>query len=171
MSTIIIANILTLCGSGLLTLSGIIKDKKRFLLAQSGMCVLFTAGNILLKGYTGAMVNVLNMVRNILGAENKFNKPAKILFIALQIGLTLFIGTDSLIMWLPVIGNALFTWVMDSDDMKLLKSVFSGTQLMWGVYDFTIKNYAAVPFDIAATVTAAIAVKKLIKEQEKNAVR
>ena len=164
---VIIANILTFCGSILLTLSGLIKDKKRFLMVQCVMCALFTTGNLLLGGYTGALVNTVNMARNLLGAKNKYTKPVKTGFVVLQIVLTVIIGTDSLIMWLPVIGNVIFTWIMDTENMVLLKSVSGGAQLLWAVYDFSIMNYSGFPFDLAAAVTCAIAVFRILNEKKK----
>ncbi len=165
-TTVIIANILTLCGSLILTASGLIKNKKRFLTVQCLMCGLFTAGNLLLGGYTGAIVNTVNMARNLLGAKNKYTKSVKTGFVILQIALTVIIGTDSLIMWLPVIGNVIFTWIMDTENMVLLKSVSGGAQLLWAIYDFTIRNYSGVPFDLAAAVTSAIAVIQLCRENK-----
>ena len=168
---VLIANALTLCGSIILTLSGLIKNKKRFLLVQCIMCGLFTAGNLLLGGWTGAIVNTVNMARNLLGAKGKYTKPVKIAFVILQIGLTVVIGTGSIIMWLPVIGNVIFTWIMDTENMVLLKSVSGGAQLLWAIYDFTIRNYSGVPFDLAAAVTSAIAVLQLLKDHKKSAAR
>ena len=156
--TVIIANVLTLCGSTILTLSGLIKNKKRFLLAQCVMTGLFTLSNLLLGGYSGAIVNAVNLCRNLLGTKNKLTKPIRGAIIVLQIALTAIIGTDSIIMWLPVIGNVIFTWIMDTDNMVRLKAVFGTTQLLWAAYDFSIKNYAGVPFDIAAVVTSAVSI-------------
>lgn len=133
------------------------------------MCGLFTAGNLFLGGYTGAIVNTVNMARNLLGAKDKYTKPVKIAFVILQIGLTVVIGTDSIIMWLPVIGNVIFTWIMDTENMVLLKSVSGGAQLLWAIYDFTILNYSGVPFDIAAAATSAIAVFQILQSNKKDA--
>lgn len=167
MKIILIANALTLVGSVILTLSGLIKNKKKFLVVQCVMTCAFAAGNLLLGGYSGTIVNGMNLFRNLINVNGRFTRPQKIIFIAIQTGMTLLIGTDSLIMWLPVIANAVFTWFMDTEDMVRLKLIFGSCQLMWAVYDFSIKNYAGVPFDIAAIVTSSIAIATTLSERKK----
>lgn len=163
---VLIANALTLIGSLLLTVSGLIKSKKSFLVAQCGMNLLFVTSNVLLGGYSGAIVNGVNFMRNLVTVKGKLTKPLKLVIIVIQVSLTAILGVSSAIMWLPVIGNSVFTWVMDTEDMVLLKSVFGVTQIIWAIYDLTIMNYAGVPFDVAALITASIAIAALLKERK-----
>ena len=164
--TVLIANILTLVGSVILTLSGLTKKKRGFLLSQCGMNVLFITSNVLLGGYSGAVVNGVNLCRNLTTCKGRLTKPVKVVIILIQIGLTAMFGTGSVIMWLPVIGNSVFTWIMDTEDMVFLKSVFASTQIIWALYDFHIKNYAGVPFDIAAALTSLIAIARELKARK-----
>lgn len=166
MNTLLTGNALCFIASIIMTLMGLIKKKRRFLIAQSGMNAVFIAGNLTLGGISGAIVNLVTMIRNIVCLKFNLTKPLKLLFIAVQIGLTVYFGCDSLIMWLPVIGACLFTWFMDTEDMILLKIIVIVSQLMWAVYDFSIQNYATVPFDIAATVTNAVSVFVILKDRK-----
>lgn len=66
-------------------------------------------------------------------------------------------------MWLPVIGVCIFTWFMDSENMALLKVIVIASQLMWAVFDYSISNFATVPFDLASVVTNFVSLIGIIK--------
>ena len=166
MNTLLIGNALCFIASIIMTLMGFIKNKRRFLIAQSGMNAVFIAGNLTLGGISGAIVNLVTLIRNFVCLKFDLTKPLKLLFIALQIGLTVYFGCDSIIMWLPVIGACLFTWFMDAENMILLKLIVIASQLMWAVYDFSIVNYATVPFDLAAAVTNTVSVFAILRDKK-----
>ena len=166
MNTLLIGNALCFIASIIMTLMGFIKNKRRFLITQSGMNAVFIAGNLTLGGISGAIVNLVTLIRNFVCLKFDLTKPLKLLFIALQIGLTVYFGCDSIIMWLPVIGACLFTWFMDTENMVLLKVIVIASQLMWAVYDFSIVNYATVPFDLAAAVTNTVSVFAILRDKK-----
>jgi hypothetical protein len=171
MQFLIIGNILCFAGSIIMTLMGFIKHRERFLSAQCVMNAFFIAGNIFLGGITGAIANFVTLIRNVVCLKWNMNKWMKALFIIFQIVLAAFAGSTSIIMWLPIIGACVFTWVMDTDNIVLLKWVIIITQIMWGIYDVVIKNYATVPFDIATTVTNFISLIVILKNKKMNAIK
>lgn len=175
---LIIGNVLTFIGSILMMLLGLVKKKKMFLITQMGMNGFFTAGFICLGGVSGAVVNFVTMVRNVVCLKWDFNKPLKVIFIGLQAGLTLLFwllggpiefGWMTVIFWLPVIANCVFTWFMDSPNMIFIKALCIGAQILWGIYDFTMKNYATVPFDIATIITNIVGIILLLRDRKKQA--
>ncbi|MDO4982002.1 MAG: YgjV family protein [Eubacteriales bacterium] len=166
MNTLLIGNALCFIASIIMTLMGLIKKKRRFILAQSGMNAVFIVGNLTLGGISGAIVNLVTLLRNFVCLKFEMTKLWKIIFIALQIGLTAYFGCDSIIMWFPVIGACVFTWFMDTENMLLLKIIVIVSQLLWAVYDFSIRNYATVPFDIASAVTNTISIFGIIKDRK-----
>ena len=175
----IIGNILTFIGSVLMMLLGLTKNKKTFLLTQMGMNVFFAAGFICIGGVSGAVVNFVTMTRNAVCLKLRFNKALKVVFIGLQAGITLLFwlldapaefGWMTVIFWLPVIANCAFTWFMDSPNMIFIKALCIGTQILWGIYDFTVKNYSTVPFDIATVITNIIGIVLLVRAKDINAV-
>ena len=168
MNRLLLGNALCFCASIVMTFIGFIKNKRRFLLAQSGMNALFIAGNLSLGGIAGAITNAVTLLRNLSGMRWKLNRTLKLVFIALQVALALVFRVSGFVAWLPIIGACLFTWFIDSEDMVLLKSIIVVTQLMWAVYDYSILNYATVPFDLAAAVTNSVSVVSILRER-KNA--
>lgn len=166
MSNLYIGNAICFAGSVIMAAMGMIKDKKRFLIAQSIMNVFFIAGNLFLGGYSGAIANGCTMLRNIVCLRWTLNTPLKLVFIFIQLAMTAATKSQSVLLWLPVIGAGIFTWYMDTDNMKLLKIIIIITQMMWLVYDIYILNYATVPFDIAACITNSVSLYRLSKAEK-----
>ena len=168
MNTVLIGNMICFAASIIMTLMGLIKDKKKFLAAQCGMNALFCVGNYVLGGISGSIVNIVTMIRNIFCLKRKMGPWSRILFIAVQIALAAAAGCTGIVMWLPIVGNCVFTWFLDSEDMVLLKIILIASQGLWAVYDFSISNFATVPFDISAAVTNTISLIAILKERAKN---
>ena len=166
MNKLIIGNILCFAASVIMTLMGFIKDRRRFLSAQCLMNAVFIAGNLTLGGVSGAIANAVTFIRNIVCLRFDISKALKLFFIALQLAASAYFGCSGLIMWLPIIGNCLFTWFIDSENMLLLKGTIIAAQLMWCVYDLSILNYATVPFDIAAAVTNFVSVIGILRQRK-----
>ena len=78
MTNIVIANIVALIASLLMVYTGIIKRKNIIVLVQTIQIGLSVLSNILLGGITGAIINAISCVRNILCYKDKLGKIAKI---------------------------------------------------------------------------------------------
>lgn len=167
MNPLLIGNILCFIGAIIMTLMGFLKKRRSFIAAQSGMSVFFIAGNIFLGGMSGAVANFSNLIRNLVCLKWKLTTPLKLCFIALNIGLTAYAGSRGIIMWLPVIGNCVFTWFLDTENMILLKALVIICQLLWAIYDLNLMNYATLPFDIAAVVTNSVSAAAILRERRK----
>lgn len=163
MTPLLIGNILCFIGAVIMTLMGLIKDRKRFLAAQGFMNAIYVAGDLFLGGIAGAIANLISLIRNTVCLKLKMTKALKSVFIALQIVLTALTDRSGLLAWLPVMGNCAFTWFMDSENRVLLRTVIIGSQALWAIYDFAIQNYASFPFDIATLITNGISLISMIK--------
>ena len=163
MSNLVIGNILCFVAATIMTLMGLIKDRVKFLEAQSVMNAVYIAAYAFLGGVSGVIVNAITMTRNIVCLKWKMTMPLKLIFISVQVGLAVYFGTHGFVAWFPVIACSIFTWFMDTDDIVLLKYVIIGTQLLFLAYDWYVKGYAAVPFDILATATNTLSLVQLIK--------
>ena len=166
MNLLIAGNILGFTGAIIMTLIGLIKNKKRFLIAQSGMNIIYIASNLCLGGISGAISNLITLLRNLFCIKWKITPIVKAVFIFFNIGLTAAAGCTDILMWLPVLGNCVFTWYIDTGNMKLFKAICGGCQLLWLIYDLHILNFATAVFDFIAIITNGIAVISLIKESQ-----
>ena len=161
---IIIGNVISLFGSIIMVCLGLIKNKKKFLLAQSIMNGLLIASALVLHGYSGVVADAAIIARNTVCSKTKFTKPWKIGFIVLQFGITAIFAGGSLVAWLPIVGIAIFTWFMDTENMVFFKLLFIISEVCWGIYNYSIKNYAALPFEAMCIVVGFYNIHKIRKE-------
>lgn len=166
MNIIILANIISFIGALIMIAVGFLKDKKAIVLTQSVQLIIMSVGNIMLGGITGAMVNGVCVVRNLLSLRVKFDTKWKLGFIAAQGILTAIANTVGLIGWLPFVAGCFFTLCLDTSNGKLLKSTIILGQVAWAFYDFHFMNYSAFVFDILAIISNSVGIFMLIKQQK-----
>ena len=65
---------------------------------------------------------------------------------------------------LPLTAACLFTVFLDTKNDVLLKAVLTVAQVMWAVYDFSIRNYAFFVFDILTILSNLIGIFLLIRK-------
>ena len=88
MTNIIIGNIIALIASILMVYSGILKEKKKILYIQTIQIGLFVIGNLVLGGITGAIINALGCIKNILYYKDKLGLKEKIIITVLAVVLS-----------------------------------------------------------------------------------
>ena len=102
---IIIGNIIALIASIIMVYSGYLKQKKKILYAQTIQIGLSVLSNIVLGGITGAIINAISCVRNILCYKEKLNNKSKIILITLATILSLCFNNLGTIGLLPLIST------------------------------------------------------------------
>lgn len=153
MSRILIGNIISLTGALIMVALGFVKKKKQILAMQCVQNVLMGTGNWVLGGYSAVPVNVLTIVRNLVSFKRPFTLKYKIIFIAAQLILNIFVNNLGLIGWCPVIAGCIFTWFLDTKNEQVLKAWIIVAQIMWAFFDITVLNYTSFVFDILAVVS------------------
>ena len=103
--------------------------------------------NIILGGITGAIINALSMIRNILCYKNKLGLKEKIIITILAIILTFKFNNLGYIGLLPLISTVSYIWLMNIKDVRKFKLLIIFTMLMWLIYDVVIKSYTSAIFD------------------------
>ena len=121
MTNIIIANIVALIASLLMVYTGIIKRKDKIVLIQTIQISLSVLSNILLGGITGAIINAISCIRNILCYKEKLGKLAKTLIIIASIVPSLMFNNLGFIGVLPIISAVAYTLFMDTKDIIKFK--------------------------------------------------
>ena len=158
---LILGNIVALVASIIMVYSGTLKGKKKILYVQSVQIGLSVISNILLKGISGAIINALSFIRNILCYKEKLGIKEKIIITVLALILTLLFNNLGFIGILPLISTILYLWFMTVNDVVKFKILIIITMLLWCVYDFTIKSYTSSVFDILTVITNLYAIIKL----------
>ena len=166
--SLIIGNILCFIAATIMMLMGMIKDRIKFIEAQSLMNVVYIAGYSFLRGTSGIIVNIITLLRNIVCLKWKMTTPIKLGFIIVQVILGIIFDNKGIIAWFPVIACSIFTLYMDCEDAVKLRCVIVGTQILFIFYDWTVRAYTGFAFDILATITNTISLVSLIKERNQN---
>ena len=91
--------------------SGIIKNKKKILYVQSIQIGLYVISNLILGGITGAIINALSFIRNILCYNDKFGLIEKSIITILSIVLSILFNDLGIIGLLPLISTVLYIWL------------------------------------------------------------
>ena len=164
--TVVIANIVSLLGCTLMVLIGFIKNKDKILKAQILQFGLMGLSNFILGGYGGAVANFLSIFRNIYIAKRPCTKTAKIVFILLQVALSVTTVSLNPITWFPIINTVLFTWYIDTKNIVWFKSIIIFTLVLWGIYDICHLNFVSAAFDVFTIVSTAYSVLQIRKERK-----
>ena len=158
MNTILIANAIALIASLLMVYTGYIKKKEKILFFQTIQIGLSVISNLILGGITGAIINALGLIRNILCYKEKLNKIAQIILIILSILLGVYFNNLALIGFLPIISNVVYIVFMNIKDVIKFKYLIIFTMTMWLVYDIYIMSYTSAVFDLGTMIANVIAV-------------
>lgn len=168
MITIIIANIIALIASLLMVYTGVMKRKDKLVLIQTIQIGMSVLSNILLGGITGAIINTIGFVRNILCYKDKLGKLSKTLIIIASVTLSLKFNNLGFIGILPIISAISYTLFMDTKNIINFKYLTIFIMLLWGIYDFYIKAYSAAIFDFMTIFTNIFSILKLLIEKSKS---
>lgn len=170
MNYLVIGNLIALIASILMLYSGYIKKKQKIILVQTIQIGLSVISNIVLGGITGAIINALSLIRNILCYKDKLTKIWKVVLILLSAILTLTFNNLGLVGLLPLVSTIAYIWLMDIKDVIKFKYLIVFTMTMWLIYDIYIMSYTAAIFDlgtIIANIISIIQIKKNKKGEEK----
>ena len=121
MTLIIIGNVIVFVAALLMVYSGIIKEKKKILYIQSLQIGLTIISNLLLEGITGAIINAISLLRNILCYKEKLGLKEKIFITILSVVLTVYFNNLGIIGLLPLIATVVYLWLMTTKNVIYFK--------------------------------------------------
>ena len=168
MAQIIIGNIIALIASILMVFAGLQKKKKKILFIQIIQIALSVISNLVLGGYTGAIINLISCVRDILCYKDKMGNKEKIIIIALAVGLSITFNNLGWIGLLPVVATVVYIIFMNTKDVVRFKYLIIFSMIMWLVYDIYIKSYTAGMFDFMSVITNLIAIYQIKNNKNKE---
>lgn len=108
---------------------------------------MFVISDLVLGGITGAIINAISLIRNILCYKNKLGTKAKIFITFINVILCVLFNNLGLIGFLPLINTVAYIWLMTTKNVRKFKLLIAFTMLMWLIYDITIKSYTSALFD------------------------
>lgn len=158
---IILGNIVALIASILMVYSGVLKQKKKILYFQTVQIGLSVLSNIILGGITGAIINALSLIRNILCYKDKLGIKEKIVITILAVTLSLLFNNLAFIGILPLISTVVYIWLMNIKDVTKFKILIIFTMTLWCIYDLYIKSYSSAVFDFFNIIANLFSIFKI----------
>ena len=167
---LLVGNAIALVAAILMVYTGTIKYKKKILFIQSIQIGLSVISNIVLGGISGAIINSISFVRNILCYKEKLTTIIKVIISVLAITLTIKFNNHGIVGLLPLFSTVVYLWLMTTKDIIYFKLLIVYTMILWGVYDFVIQSYTSFIFDALCAITNIIAIIKISnsKNREKS---
>lgn len=166
MERIVIGNIIALIASLLMVYAGYIKVKKKILFTQIIQIGLSIVSNLVLGGYTGAIINAISCVRDILCYKDRLGTKEKVGLIVASAVLSIIFNNLGWIGYLPLVATTVYIIFMSVKDVKKFKYLTIFAMITWLTYDIYIKAYTAAIFDLLTIITNTIAVIQLIKKSK-----
>ena len=164
---IIIGNIIALMASIIMVYSGHLKQKKKILYVQTIQIGLSMLSNMVLGGITGAIINAISCVRNILCYKEKLNNTSKIILIVLATILSLYFNNLGIIGLLPLISTITYILLMNIKNVIKFKYLIIFTMILWFFYDLYIKSYTSACFDVMCIITNMGSIIQMNKQKLK----
>lgn len=161
MIVLIIGNIIALIASLLMVYSGMLKQKKKILYFQTIQIGLSVISNLILGGISGAIINAISLIRNILCYKDKLKTKGKIVITLLATILILKFNNLGLLGFLPLISTVTYIWLMNIKNIKKFKILIAFTMLMWFIYDLAIKSYTSAAFDALNIIVNLVTIFKI----------
>lgn len=117
------------------------------MLMQCSECTVAIIATLLLGGYTGAIVTLIALIRNIISAVGKTSKTSTIILIATSVVLSI-VNANTLLDILPAIASIEYTLALYKNNVKITKIAFAINAFLWTIYDITIGAWVYVIFNI-----------------------
>ena len=168
MTRLVIGNIVALVAASFSIFIGITKNRKKLIYLQSIQFFIYTIVNVILGGISGAIANIIGMVRNILCYKEKLTKLSILLIIIMSTILTLAFNNLGFIGLLPLFNTIIYTYFINEKNPLKFKLLFLVTVILWFIYDLAIKSYTSVAFDIFTIITSTIAAYQIYKNSKKQ---
>ncbi|MDO4500795.1 MAG: YgjV family protein [Erysipelotrichaceae bacterium] len=160
--TIIIGNVLALIANFFATLNGTRKNKKDMILCDIGAASFFTISDIVLKGYSGAVQNVVAVLRNLIALYRPDDKYLGKILIALGVILGIYFNNLGFIGLLPVATCFYYSvCVIDKHcGPRQCKIAFILNTIAFAIYSIVIYSIVGLVLNTFVAVTAIISLKK-----------
>ena len=166
MNKLLIGNAISLVASLMIVAIGFIKNKKKTLIYQTVYFGFMATANMLLGGISGLITNFISIIRNIVCLKFDFTLPFKVFFIALQVILIFIFSNEGISAIFPILAVLIYTFVLDTKDIKLFKKIIIVCQIFWVLYDLSTLNISSFVFDVLTIGSNAVSLYRIYKDEK-----
>ena len=167
-TAILIGNICPLLAMGTDSLSTTRKTTKGMLWVQNISQVIYGVGTAVLGGYSGAVQNLVSIVRNMVAIWGIESPVLEWVLVAAGVVLGLLCNNMGLVGLLPMIANLQYTLVVFryTENQLALKISFAVTCLLFAIFNFAIYNFVGVATNLVVVATTT---RVLLKNKQEEA--
>ena len=134
------------------------KTAKGVLLMQSLSQLIYCIGTILLKGYSGAVQNLVSILRNFVAIRKISSPLIEWTLVALGVALGLLFNNLGLIGYLPVVANLQYTLAVFKfkDNERALKISFALCISLFAIFNCAIFNFVGAASNLVVLGTTLV---------------
>ena len=156
--SIIFGNICSLLAMATDSISSTRKTPKSVLWVQNASQLFYCIGAIILKGYSGAVQNVVSILRNLVVIREINSRFLEWTLLILGVFLGLFFNNLGWVGLLPVIANLQYTIAVFKfhDNERAIKVSFMLGAVMFSVFSLAIWNIVGLFTNLVVGVTTAV---------------
>ena len=173
MNEVLLANILTVIGESTLFIASTRKNKKEILIFQIICMSFMTVASYLLKGYSGIVMGILGIARNILSIKNIGSRPISYIFIGMAIVFGAYFNNNGILGYLAIIANvsqSLFI-LNRKASTRQIRLACSFSSMCWCLYNLAIKGYAGAAFNLTNSLSYLYNALKKDQKADQNLVQ
>lgn len=170
MINIIIGNLCSLLAMFTDSVSNTRKTTRGILLMQSVSQAIYGVGAVVLGGYSGAVQNVMSIIRNFVAIKKINSKALEWILVALGVVLGVAFNNLGTMGWLPIIANLEYTLAVFycKDNERALKIAFLISAVMFAVFNGAILSIVGVVTNSIVVITGIIALVKERREKKQE---
>lgn len=164
---LIIGNILGLLCNMFCALSSFGKTKKKIMFMQCLDCTCGTLSDLALHGYSGALTQFINLVRNFLVYKGKETNTIKFIIMAITIIAGFAVNNMGILGLLPIIASIQYSLtILYTNNPNYIRIGLAVNNLFWLGYSIITLNYVSCIMTIIIIVSCIISVIKNRKQTE-----
>ena len=162
---IIIGNVASLLATITDSISATRKTSRGMLLTQMLSQSIYTVAALALKGYSGAVQNVVGIIRNIVAISGKTFKGADWVFAGLGVVFGLYFNNLGVVGLLPVLAGLEYSLAVFrfQNNERALKVAFTVMNLLFTIYNCFVYNVVGA---ISSAVVVVSTIAYLVKNKK-----
>lgn len=135
------------------------KTAKGVLMVQNVSQLIYCVGTVVLKGYSGAVQNLISILRNLMAMGQKQNRALEWVLVILGVVLGVWCNNLGLMGYLPIAANLQYTLAIFRfrENERVLKASLAVSALLFTVFSLVILNYVGVCTNLVIAVSAILA--------------
>ena len=135
---------------------------------QSISQVIYFVGTVILKGYSGAVQNVMSIARNFIAMRGRTSKAIEWTLTILGVVLGIAFNNIGIMGYMPVIANLQYTVIVFRfrTNERIIKISFAFSAFLFVLFSFAIHNYVGVATNLIVMITTVIFLLRSYKDSK-----